>query len=160
MLALSVICAFIPWGLITVLLAADIVINVFTISTELGALMLIVMLIMYLFFFRFCPSQGMILILVPLAFFLKIPYVMPIVVGLVCAPTAIVSVVFGTIIYYMLFTISENITVLTQMSGESVSAAGISSIVKMMSGNMEMFLDSCSFCCYNIGSLFYKKNVS
>ena len=156
-LALSVICAFIPWGLITVLLAADIVINVFTISTELGALMLIVMLIMYLFFFRFCPSQGMILILVPLAFFRHIPYVMPIVVGLVCAPTAIVSVVLGTIIYYMLFTISENITVLTQMSGESVSAAGISSIVKMMSGNMEMFLVVVAFVVTTLVVYFIKK---
>ena len=43
------------------------------------------------------------------------------------------------------------------MSGESVSAAGISSIVKMMSGNMEMFLVVVAFVVTTLVVYFIKK---
>ena len=89
-------------------------------SLELGALVFIVMLIMFLFFFRFTPKQGALLVLIPLAYFLKIPFVVPIAVGLICSPVSIVSVAFGTVLYYMIDVISNNATVITNSSDGTI----------------------------------------
>lgn len=143
--ALAVICAFLPWNVLTVILVADIVANIFSVSKELGGLMILVMLIMFLLFFRFSPKQGVLLVLVPLAFFLKIPYAVPIIVGLIWAPYACVPVIFGTIIYFMVDVISENTMLLTRTSNGNISSAGINSIIKTISNNNEMFLIIISF---------------
>lgn len=139
-LALSVICAFLPWNVLTVIMVVDIVVNIFSVSKELGGLMVLVMLIMFLLFFRFSPKQGVLLVLVPLAFFLRIPYAVPIIVGLVWAPYACVPVIFGTIIYFMVSVISENTMLLTRTSSGNISSASINSIIKMISNNNEMIL--------------------
>ena len=128
-LGVAVICAFLPWGTITLVLAVDIVMNIFAVSVELGGMVAIIMIIMFLLFFRFSPKQGMLLVFVPLAFFLKIPYIVPIIAGLVCTPAAVVSVIFGTIIYYIIYIISENLSALTGSSRGAISTANINSII-------------------------------
>lgn len=139
-LVLAVICAFLPWNVSTVILAADIVVNIFSVSIELGGLMVLVMLIMFLLFFRFSPKQGVLLVLIPLAFFLKVPYAVPIIVGLIWAPYACVPVIFGIIIYIMIHVISENTMLLTRTSNGTISSAGINSIINMISNNHDMIL--------------------
>ena len=121
----AVVCMFLSWGAVSVVLAVDIIVNVFAVSLELGVLMLTVMIIMFILFFRFTPKEGAMLIIVPLAFFLKIPYFIPIAVGLVCTPVSIVSVTFGTIIYFMLDVISKNATAINNISDGSTSVTSI-----------------------------------
>lgn len=140
MLALSVISAFLPWNVVTVILAADIVANIFSVSVELGGLILLISLILFLLFFRFSPKQGALLIFIPLAFFLKIPYAIPVVVGLLWAPYAIIPVVFGTVIYFIIYVVSENTALLTRMSNGNISSASVNSIINMLSNNNEMVL--------------------
>ena len=144
-LGVAVICAFLPWGAITLVLAVDIVMNIFAVSVELGGMVAIIMMIMFLLFFRFSPKQGMLLVFVPLAFFLKIPYIVPIIAGLVCTPAAVVSVIFGTIIYYIIYIISENLSALTGNSSGAISTANINSIINMINSNTEMILAIIAF---------------
>ena len=144
-LGVAVICAFLPWGAITLVLAVDIVMNIFAVSVELGGMVAIIMMIMFLLFFRFSPKQGMLLVFVPLAFFLKIPYIVPIIAGLVCTPAAVVSVIFGTIIYYIIYIISENLSALTGSSSGAISTANINSIINMINSNTEMILAIIAF---------------
>lgn len=138
---LAVICAFLPWNVITIILAADILANVFAVSIEQGAMVLLLMLIMFLLYFRFSPKQGMLLVFIPLAFFLKIPYAVPVIVGLVWAPYACVPVIFGTIIYFIVDVISQNSRLLatTNPSG-TISSASFNSIINMITNNNEMIL--------------------
>ena len=142
---ISLLLAFAPWSMIVVGLAIAIAGNILSLSVELGALTVIVMLIMFLFFFRFTPRQGAMLVLIPLAFFLKMPYVVPIAAGLICTPVSIVSVVFGIVLYYMINVISQNATVISNMSDEASGSASINSIINMMSNNKEMFLTIIAF---------------
>ena len=137
---ISVVSAFLTWGMLVLVLAADIAVNIFSMSLELGALVFIVMLIMFLFFFRFTPKQGALLVLIPLAYFLKIPFVVPIAVELICSPVSIVSVAFGTVLYYMIDVISNNATVITNSSDGTIGSASINAIINMMSNNKAMML--------------------
>ena len=139
-LVMAVICAFLPWSAVTIILAADIVVNIFSVSVELGSVILLVMLIMFLLFFRFSPKQGVLLVLVPLAFFLKIPYAVPIIAGLIWAPYACVPVIFGTIIYFMINIVSKNTMVAEQISGGKISSAGFDSITNLISNDSRMIL--------------------
>ena len=56
-MGISVIMAFMPWTIIIAALTAIMCINIFTLSIELGALVVIILLIMLLLYFRFTPTQ-------------------------------------------------------------------------------------------------------
>lgn len=144
-LVIAILFAFAPWGVITVGLSAVIVINIFSLSAELAVMLLISMLIMLMLFFRFTPKEGILLVIIPMAFFLKIPYVVPIAVGLLCTPVSMISVAFGTIIYFMLKVISDNAVAINNISGESTSAASINSIINIIGNNKEMALTVAAF---------------
>ena len=61
-----------------------------------------VMVVIYLLYFRFAPKTGFIMILTPILFFLKLPYVVPVVAALTVGMTGIVPAVSGVFIYYII----------------------------------------------------------
>ena len=144
-LAIAVICAFLPWSMDIIILAIVIAANIFSVSIEVGAFISILMVLMVIFFFRFTPEQGMFLVLVPLAFFLKIPYIIPIAAGLLFSPIAIVSVSCGTVIYYLLSATSANATAITNIASGSDKTTTINSVINMIGHNNEMILTIVAF---------------
>ena len=147
---LSVAMAFIPHSLDVVIFIGVMVVDLYSLSMELGIVLFLILLIMLLFFFRFTPGQGVFLVIIPLAFFLKIPYVIPLAAGLVCTPVAIVSVTFGTIVYYVLNVVSTNENVIHNLSTNSVQTpndkmTAVSSIMNMLTSNKEMYLTIIAF---------------
>lgn len=137
---MSVVFAFLPWTIVITGLTVVMCLNIFTLSMELGALVVMIMVIMLLLFFRFTPTQGIFILLVPMAFFLKIPYIVPIIAGLICTPVSIVSVVFGTIIYYMIAVIGKNADAIQNVASEGTNAANLNTVLKMISVNNQLFL--------------------
>ena len=144
-MGISVIMAFMPWTIIITALTAIMCINIFTLSIELGALVVIILLIMLLLYFRFTPTQGIFLLFVPMAFFLKIPYIVPIIAGLICTPVSIVSVTFGTIVYYMIAVIGKNEDAIQNVASEGTNAANLNTVLKMISVNNQLFLVIAAF---------------
>ena len=120
-LVVSILLAFAPWGFNMIIIAGFICANVFSASLELGIMMLLTVFIMMLMFFRFTPEQAAFLIIIPLAFFLNIPYIIPIAAGLLFTPLSVVSVAFGTVIYFMLRTISASVVNDVNMSKSSAN---------------------------------------
>lgn len=99
---LSVICAFLPM-IVTVLAAAVLCLaQMAAVSIGITAVTAVVFLIMFIFYLRFSPKTALVLLLTPLAFMLKIPYVIPVAFGLVGTPVYAVPIIFGVMIYYMI----------------------------------------------------------
>ena len=144
-MGISVIMAFMPWTIIITALTAIMCINIFTLSIELGALVVIILLIMLLLYFRFTPTQGIFVLFVPMAFFLKIPYIVPIIAGLIFTPVSIVSVTFGTIVYYMIAVIGKNADAIQNVASEGTNAANLNTVLKMISVNNQLFLVIAAF---------------
>lgn len=117
---ISVICAVLPVSLIVVVISAVILAHLYALAMELAIIALIFFILMYLLYFRFTPGDGVVLFLVPVLFVLKIPYFVPLVVGLAATPVSIVSVAFGTMIYYMIHYVSENAVMITNVSSDSI----------------------------------------
>lgn len=143
-LAVAMLFAFLPWNAIVIGLGVVITANICSFSIALGLIVLIVVLITLLFFFRFTPKEGLFLVLIPLAFFLKIPYAIPLVVGLVCTPVSIVSVSCGTILYFIISIIAKNDGAFTTIGVEE-GRTGLNTIFTLISNNKEMLLTVIAF---------------
>lgn len=93
---MALLCSFLPVNLIAVFGGLLICAHAFALSIEVFAMTAGLLVIMYLLYFRIAPGQGYVLVLTPLAFLLQIPYVLPLVLGLVGGPVCAVPVAFGT----------------------------------------------------------------
>ena len=92
--AIAVMCAFVPVSVTVICATVLALIHLFGMSMELAAIATIVVLIVYLLYFRFAPKTGILLILTPLLFYIKIPYIIPVIAALTVGMTGIVPVFF------------------------------------------------------------------
>lgn len=145
MLVLSALFAFMPWRLIVLGLTIIMSVNVLSLSLELGIVVIVSMFIMLLLFFRFVPTQGVFVLFIPLAFFLRIPYIIPIIAGLICTPLSIVSVVFGTLIYHMISVVGKNASAIENVTADTTSTSSLNTVLNMVNGNNQMLLIICAF---------------
>ena len=119
-LLLALLCAFLPVNLIALFGALLICLHAFALSIEVFAMAAGLLFIMYALYFRVAPGYGYVLVITPLAFFLNIPYVIPLVMGLLGGPVCAVPVACGTVIYYLIFYMKNNTTMLTNPESEEV----------------------------------------
>ena len=104
----SLLCSILPPNFIVVITSMFILGHLFKLSIECALFAGIVFLLMFLLYFRFSPKDTIAVLLTPLFFFMHIPYVMPLAMGLLGSPTAIFSVSFGLVISFMLTFFSQN----------------------------------------------------
>lgn len=143
-LLLSVICAFLPGGFTLIVLSAFILIQLYVIAPEFALLVLCVMLLMYLLYFRFAPKTGILLILTPLLFYIKIPYIIPVIAALTVGITGIVPVVCGIFMYYMINFASRYSTAISSMDADS-AVQNITFIFNNILNNKELIITIVSF---------------
>lgn len=100
--AAAAVCALVPKSLMVLILTVFIVAHISAISLEMAGFVLVVLVIMFLLYFRFSSGDSLVLILMPVLFLIKIPFVMPVAMGLLGTPFSIVSVSFGTVLYFIM----------------------------------------------------------
>lgn len=122
----SVACAILPWGFTLVIGALFVVGHIYAMAMECALIALAIFVIMFLLYFRFTPKDALLVILTPICFFLKIPYLIPICVGLVGTPVSVVAVSCGVVTYYMINSVSESAIAMAGAEAE------VSSKFKMM----------------------------
>ena len=98
----SLLCAILPANFIVIIAAAFILGHLYSMAIESALIAGVIFLLMFLLYYRFSPKDTLAVLLTPLFFFLHIPYIMPLAMGLLGLPTSIVSVSFGLVISYML----------------------------------------------------------
>ncbi len=117
-LVVALMCSFLPVGCVVVFSGVFVLLHLYTLSMECAIVAFMLMLVMMLLYFRFAPGDLVILLLTPMAFVLKIPYIMPLAMGLVGTPASVISVGCGTILYFFLNFINENNTTINAMEDE------------------------------------------
>ena len=141
-LALAVICAFLP-TVFTVFAATLLVLaHMFTLSLGVMAVSAMIFMMMFIFYCRFTPKRAMVLLLTPLAFLLHIPYVAPVACGLILSPASAIPVVFGTIIYQMIMCVKNSAAAITSVDG---IVGQITFFVKAVMQNKEMWITAIAF---------------
>lgn len=121
-LILALMCSFMPSNFIIMVAAALILGHLYSLSLECAVVALALFLLMFLLYFRFSPKDMLVVVFTPICFALKIPYVIPIAMGLLSTPASAVSAACGVIVYYLIAYIKEGDTVLVSMETEEITA--------------------------------------
>ncbi len=98
----SLLCAILPPNFIVFMAALFIVGHLYSLNLLCAGIACIIFLLMFLLYFRFSPKDTLAVLLTPLLFFMHIPYVMPLAMGLLGNPTSVVAVTFGLVIAFMI----------------------------------------------------------
>ena len=151
-LALAIICAFLPL-IVTVLVATALVLaHMFSVSLGVLLVTAAVFLVLYIFYLRLTPKMALLVLLTPIAFFLKIPYVIPVACGLVLSPVSLVAVVSGTIVFYMLEYVRKNAS---SLEGSADLLTQVTTCLKQVFQNKEKWIVVVAFiiCCFLVYTL-------
>ena len=119
-LMVALLCAIMPANFIVVVAAAFILGHLYSLAVQSALIAAVIFMLMFLLYFRFSPKDTLAVLLTPIFFFLHIPYVVPLAMGLLGTPASVVSVAFGLVISYMLVFFSANAT---NISGDPQEAA-------------------------------------
>ena len=141
-LLLSLICCLLPQNVTIVMAALLVLLNLYALSLEVALVAFVIFMLLFLLYFRFSPQDGMLFILTPICFKMGIPYVLPIGTGLLRKVYSVSAVVCGTIAFYFIDGIYQNITTLSStVAGEDAGATvKINVTISQLIANKEMFL--------------------
>ena len=143
-LVLALMCSFLPLNMTAVFGALLILVHMYALSLEAFAITFVLFVLMVLLFFRTAPKYGFLLIVTPLAFALRIPYLIPLVMGLVGTPVAAVPVACGTAVYFLLHYVQLNTAILGNTE-TSTMPEKITSLLDNVVNNKEMLLTIAAF---------------
>lgn len=121
-LVLALMCSFMPKNFVVIVSAMWILLHTYALAMECAVVVLAVFAIMFLLYFRFVPKDTIVVLLTPVLFVLKIPYVMPVAMGLLGGPVSAISVSCGVVVYYIMKLMADNVTVFSAMDAETDSS--------------------------------------
>lgn len=141
---MSVLCAFLPYGAISFLMAVLVLVHIYAISFELTLITAVMMIMLALLYYGFQPRDSYWLLLTPVAFALNIPYVIPLLAGLSCGLISVVPVSCGVIIHYVLIYVRQNAGLLTNDESVDITQKYVQLIRSLISNQM-MFMMVAAF---------------
>lgn len=138
-LGIAIICSFLPWGIISTIMCIVLILQYTGLSYIVAGVAFLIMLVMVLLDTIFAPGCGRVLFFVPLAFFFKLPFLLPLVLGLVAPVTCLIPLAFGTALYFMMDFVNSFAGAL--INAEDVSQVDIAlQLVNGLANNRFMFL--------------------
>ncbi len=148
-LIVALMCSFMPMNFIVVMAALFVMLHIYTFSLECALVVGVGFLLMFLLYLRFSPKDTLVVVLMPVCFILKIPYVVPLAMGLIGTPASMVSVGCGVIVYYMLHFVTQNGSAIAAITGDETavkfSVAKFKFVVDGMLNNKEMAVTVMAF---------------
>lgn len=121
-LIVALMCSFLPVGCVIIFAALFSLLHMYALSMEVALVGLCLYLVMFLLFFRFSPKDALLVLLTPLLCALKVPYIIPLAAGLLCPPTAIVSVSCGVVVHYLIQTVITSAPAIKTMEDDEAMA--------------------------------------
>mgnify|MGYP005878985721 CR=1 FL=1 len=82
----------------------------------------VLLLVLFLLYFRFSPKDTIVVLLTPMSFILGIPYVMPLAMGLLGSPASAVSVGCGVIVTFFIRNIADGSSTFSAMEAEDMAS--------------------------------------
>ena len=138
-LGLSLLSAFTPSAVMVLIAALISVLHVYFISPILSVIIVVILMILYLLFARYTPRHGYVLLAVPVLFLLKIPYLIPILLGLISTPIAMIPTSCGVVVYFLFQIIKSAITMQVNISLEDILQL-YTHVIDSLTGNCQMIM--------------------
>lgn len=112
---LAVLSAFMPGGVLLFASAAFACVHIFYVSRILAFVVCLLFIIFYFAYLKFVPKHAYAILAIPVAFPLNIAYGVPIFLGIIMTPVAVIPITCGIGIYYLL----QAVTVVVSSSADT-----------------------------------------
>ena len=143
-LIVSLMCSFLPNGFMVFFAMVFALLHMYALSLETAAVGLVIFLLLYLLFLRFTAKEALVVVLTPILCMIKLPYVMPVAMGLIGTPASCVSVGCGVVVYYLIQTVITNAPTINSMGAEEATAK-LRLLIDGMLGNKAMLVTIVAF---------------
>ena len=120
-LVVALMCSFMPKNFVVIVSAMWILLHSFSLAAECAIVVAAVFAIIFLLYLRFSPKDTIVVLLTPLLFAFRIPYVMPVAMGLLGGPMSVASISCGVVAYYIVKFMIDNVTVFSAADAETGS---------------------------------------
>ena len=135
----ALMCSFLPVGCIVFFSAIFSLLHLYALSLEVAAVVFVIYLIIFLVFFRFGTKDSLLLLFTAILSAMNIPYIVPIVAGLISGPMSVIPIACGLVVYYLLGNISQNAAAINAM-GEEEAVAKLKLVLDALVGNDELLV--------------------
>ena len=143
-LIVALMCSFLPLGAITFFAAVFSLLHMYALSLEVLLVGFVVYVLLFMLFIRFSSKESFVVLMTALLCVIKLPYIMPIVMGLLGTPASAVAVGCGVVVYYLINTITGNAPTIATM-GDDEATAKLRLIVDGILDNKAMIVLVASF---------------
>ncbi len=143
-LGLAAVGAFLPPVILILLCAMLAILQVYSASPILAALVVVIFAVLYCFIARFSGKYGYAVVAVPILFVFKMPYLIPLLLGMIATPMAIFPTVSGVIVYFVFKVIQEAAT-RQDISSLDATLALYIDVVNSLFKHKEMFVTAAIF---------------
>lgn len=140
----ALFCSFMPLRVTALIGAAFMLGHFYALSIECALVTFVLLFMMFLLYMRYAPKETLVILLTPLLFVLKVPYIMPVAMGLLGGPGSVISVAFGVIISYLVEYTRLNATALTSMDSAGM-VDRLRFVIDGLVGNKAMLITVIAF---------------
>ena len=139
-LLLSAVCSFLPYGVISFLAGVVLIAYISSVSLEMALILAVILVMVAILYYGFQPGDSYLLLLTPILFQFKIPYVIPLLAGLSGGLTGVIPVSCGVFIYYIIQYVKLNAGVLTNDAALDITQKYVQIIKNMMNNNLMILM--------------------
>ena len=134
---MSLVCGLLPVSATVFVATLLLLIHFFVVSKAVAAVTFLIFIVFYIFYLKFAPKTSLVILLTVIAFVLKIPYVIPIAVGLMGTPILLVPVFAGILTSVMVEYVKG---IAAAGTGEIGFMEEMTVYLQKISGNKEMWI--------------------
>lgn len=113
----SLVFAFVPMAFVMAVPMVYTIIQIFSVSYGVGIVVCVILIIMYLTFFRFATQYGFLLMLIPLLYLIRMPLIATLMLAVMSPGIAVITVLYGTLFYYIINYIDVNAVIFASSTG-------------------------------------------
>lgn len=140
----SLVGCLLPWSGLTALSGLYLLGHVSALSWEGAVVLAAVMLAAVIIHYLFLPGSSFVIVLVPLAFYLKVPYLIPLLVGVFGSALSFLPVGIGVMVYYLMLSLERGAAFLSD-PGSSIAQCFLQ-ILNGFAGESMLIVTLASFC--------------
>lgn len=144
-LLLALLCAFLPVNGSVVIGALLILLHLWSLSMEVCLVAVGLFLLMFFMYYKFAPKNGYVTMVTPIMCAFRLPYAIPVPIGLVREPSSYVSMVCGIITFYYIKGVQGNIANFAAVD-ESEKISQVKMALDLLIKNSEMILLMAALC--------------
>lgn len=146
LLFMSLLFSMIPMKYNYILTSVYILLQLLDVSVDVAVLYVGFLLIAYCLILRLLPGYSWIMFVVPVAFYLHIPCVVPILMGMFCGLSSGVVMILGVITYFFASYVRE-VVILLNSASQKETVVAFRKIIQLMSQDTQLFVTIVIVCC-------------